>query len=493
MSDYRFDLPTDAMRRRVARGAMVSGLAQAFKLLVQIISVVLLSRLLPPAEFGIAAMAAPVLALAVLFQDFGLNQATVQKAALTHVEASALFWISALLGLVLGALLMLASPAVALFYRSPAPGQLTAAMAANVVVAGLGAQHVALLNRSMRFTALALLDTLAALLGLLVALGVALRYPSFWAIYFGALATTAVPAVGAWLLVKWAPSRPRRTAGLRALVSFGVGVTGFNFANLFARNLDKVLIGRAWGESPLGLYERAYRLMLFPLQQVNAPLQRVVLPALASLRDDPIRYRHAFLSALGPILLIALPGIAFLTATADLVIPVLLGDRWSESAAIFAALGVAGLVQPLNYAASWLFITQGRTWAYMRWGVFNAVTCAVAFLLGLPYGPLGVAIAYAASEMLRTPVLWAYATHEGPVRLRDVVRIAGPHLAGAFAALAGLRLVMPLLGRSDIAFLGAALLLCYAVALAVALLFPSGKQTVRGLLRLMHQRAPGTE
>ena len=474
-----FEAPSAELRGRVARGIAVSGLAQAVRVLAQICSVILLGRLLPPAQFGLAAMAAPVLAIAVMFQEFGISQAIVQKPKLEAGEASVLFWIGFGLSVVLAIALMLAAPLAAAFYREPEVGHLTAAMALTLAVYGAGAQHIALLNRGMRFEILASLDAAGALLGLVAALIWAWFDPTFWALYAGSLVTALVPALGAWIFVGWIPALPKRNAGAGGAIKFGAGVTGSNMALFFSRNMDNVLIGRRWGEVPLGLYDRAYKLMLMPLQQVNAPLARVMLPALARMLDEPDRYRHAFLRTVNQLMLVLFPGIAFMTGTADLIVPFLLGDKWIEAAPIFAFLGMAGLAQSLNNTCAWLFLSQARTWELMRWGIFNAVFCVAGFVIGLPYGPAGVAAVFAIGEFIRTPLLWGYATRTGPVRWRDAVRLAVPHLLGAFAALGVVRLVSHQMGAMPILVFGIALPLAYVMAYGTVALFPQGRTALR--------------
>ncbi len=472
-----FEAPTAALRGHVTRGATISAAAQVVRLLTQIGSVVLLSRMLAPSEFGIVAMAAPVLALTLLFQEFGLTQAVVQKPEMNSAQASALFWISLGISAGFALLLLLVSPLVALFFNEPRVGDLTAAMAANAIITGAGAIHLALLNRTMRFGTLAILDTAAAVLGLAAGLAWAWVAPSFWAVFVASLVTAAVPAIGAWFSVGWIPGRLRRKTGAGAAVHFGAGVTGFNVANFFARNLDKVMIGRAWGDHVLGLYDRSYKLMLLPIQQINAPLSRVMLPALSRMTEEPDRYRHAFLRTMHQLLLLTLPGIAFMVASADTLVPTLLGPNWTDAAPIFAALGLAGLVQPLNNPCGWLFVSQGRTWEFMRWGLFNAVTCVIGFAIGLPYGALGVAVVYVAGEFLRTPLLWHYVTRKGPVRRVDAARLALPHLVGAGAVMLVVRFVVARIDAPWLA-LGIGVFCAYITAAITVSLFPQGREAL---------------
>jgi PST family polysaccharide transporter len=213
-----------------------------------------------------------------------------------------------------------------------------------------------------------------------------------------------------------------------------------------------------------------------------------MVPALSRLNGEPDRYRSAYLRVMRLMLLVALPGVATAVATSDILIPFFLGEQWRESSDIFRALGFAGLLQPLNNPAGWLFISQGRSGDFMRWGIVTAVTSTLAFVIGLPYGALGVAVAYAVSEYLRTPFLWIYVGRKGPLRVGDVYRAATPFVLGAHLALAAVWFAKPSLPHQKILAIVAAAILSYLIAVVVALLFPSGRETLRESLTLLSTR-----
>ncbi|CAH2397567.1 lipopolysaccharide biosynthesis protein [Mesorhizobium ventifaucium] len=490
MQANAFDPPEGSLRRSVGRGAIITALAQSVRVATQIVSVIVLSRLLSPQDFGVVAMCAPVLAFIALFQDFGLTQATVQKSGIKHEEVNYLFWVNVAVSALLACVLAGAAPLVAAFYGEPRVAGLVAALGLQIITYGLGAQHLALLTRRMQFARLAIIDVASAVAGLIVSIAWTFIDRSYWALFAGTLTAAVLPTICFWASSRWRPSLPRKVDGISELINFGAGITGFNFANYFARNLDNVLIGKYWGEAQLGLYDRAYKLLLFPLSQITNPLSKVMVPALSRLKDEPDRYRSAYLRVMPLILLVALPGVAFATAMADVLIPFVLGEQWRQSSSIFLALGFAGLLQPLNNPAGWLFISQGRSGDFMRWGIVTAVTSVLAFLLGLPYGALGVAIAYAVSEYLRTPFLWMYIGRTGPLRAGDMLRAATPFVLGGHLALAAVWFARPSLPDSHLAALIAAALLSYAVAFAVAMLFPFGREAMREVLKFLPARRP---
>ncbi len=488
METSAFDPPEGSLRKSVGRGAVVTAIAQSVRVATQIVSVIVLSRLLSPQDFGVVAMCAPVLAFIALFQDFGLTQATIQKTGITHGEINYLFWVNVAVSAVLACVLAGAAPLVAAFYGEPRVTGLVAAFGLQILAYGLGAQHVALLTRRMEFTRLATIDVASAVAGLAVSIAWTFIDRSYWALFAGTLTGAVLPTLCYWASSRWRPGLPRKVDNISDLINFGAGITGFNFANFFARNLDNVLIGKYWGEAQLGLYDRAYKLLLFPLSQITNPLSKVMVPALSRLKDEPDRYRSAYLRVMPLILLVALPGVAFATAMSDVLIPFVLGEQWRASASIFLALGFAGLLQPLNNPAGWLFISQGRSGDFLRWGIITAVTSVLAFLVGLPYGALGVAIAYAISEYLRTPFLWLYVGKSGPLKASHVLHAATPFVLGAHLALAAVWFAKPFLPQQQVVALASGAVLAYVITVAVALLFSAGREALGEALKLMPKR-----
>ena len=271
MSNAAYNGPIDGLKQSAVKGAFFTSLAQIAKVIVQFGSVIALSRLLSPADFGLLAMVAPLYGLTLIFQDLGLGHATVQSAQVTAAQSSALFWINVAASLCLAVPIIFAAPAVGWFYGDERVVALTRAFAVVIVVGALGTQQSALLNRSIRFRFLAALDTTATLAGFLGAVLLAALFHTYWALFVAVAISTTVSVVGAWIGTGFVPRLPRRGSGAGRMVRLGVGIASHNVFAFLARNLDNVLIGRVWGDVPLGLYDRAYKLLLFPLTSDQRP------------------------------------------------------------------------------------------------------------------------------------------------------------------------------------------------------------------------------
>jgi PST family polysaccharide transporter len=210
------------------------------------------------------------------------------------------------------------------------------------------------------------------------------------------------------------------------MIGFGANITGFHFLNYFARCGDNLLIGRVWGEVPLGLYDRSYKLMIAPLHQISTPLAHLLIPALSRLNHQPAAYRSAYFRALGVFQVVSCPLMAFLAVMAPHVVQVVLGPRFAEAAPILRWLAIAGFAQPLSNSLGWLYASQGRGRELMRWGLVGCPLILLSFVIGIPWGPLGVARAYAGMIcFVIIPLAISYAGAQGPVSRADLWRMVG--------------------------------------------------------------------
>ncbi len=429
---------THDLSRRSRRGGVVLLSAQVMRMLGQVATLVVLARLLPPSAFGLLAMVAAIGAVLDLVKEFGLSAATIQKQNITHAQVSALFWINASVGAALGLGLFLAAPLLAAFYGQPELEAVARWLALGFAVSGLTVQHWALLRRQMRFGAIAGMETAADLLSFGTAIGLAAYGAGYWALVAQRLVSPVLLMLGSWALCRWRPARPARTAGVRGLLEFGASVTGSGLAVVFSRSIDQILIGWLWGPALLGLYERTTRLLLLPINTINAPVYAAAMPALSRLIDQPERYRSMFGQVMQKLALLTMPAFALAAVTADWIVRILLGPSWTDAMPLVALFSVSAIFLPVLTAVGLLYMTQARTGEMLRATLIDAVLCVAAILAGLHWGVVGIAAALAVVGLLvRLPIAFWLATRHGPVSMGLVWRaIAPPASAAAMVVLA---------------------------------------------------------
>lgn len=469
--------------RIALRGGLLTGGAQGIKIAVQFLSVVVLARLLAPEDFGLVASVGPIVAFVALFQNLGLQQAVIQRSDINQRQLNHVFWVSTLVGLCCSLVVAALAPAVALFYGDARMTGITLAAAAPLLLGSLAALPLALMNRRLKFGQLALNDVITAVAGLVATVAAALAGLGYWSLVIGPAVSALVALVAAWRVAQWQPGKPSFRID-REILSFGANLTGFNLVNFFARNLDTILIGKFSGATELGYYDRAYKLMLFPLQNISQPLTRLMIPLMSRIQDDKRRFRDIYMDTNWLLAAVTAPGIAALTMTSPEVVSLLFGERWLAVAPIFAWLGIASLTQPISNTTGWIFICQGKTGTMFRWGIYSSAVTVAAFIVGMRWGAVGVAAAYAISGyVLRIPVLAVLLNRVGPVTAGDFLIVQALFIVSALVSWGGFRLLpVQVTSGPDLLTVAVAIVLNYAVALVSMLLLPQARKALTNAL-----------
>ena len=463
---------------------------QAVKLAVNIIGIVVLSRLLTPDDFGLIAMVTSLTGIALVLKDMGLSAATIQNSTITNAQVNSLFWVNAAVGAIICLLVILSAQAFVWFYGQPKLVPIVFASAAAFLIGGVSVQHQALLSRRMEFLRLALVDISSMVLGTLFGVGLALAGCGYWSLVAMQLVTVASATGFLWIASRWRPSFPSFDRSALNMISFGAHLTGINLLNYIAINVSNILIGRFWGAQQLGLFTRAYQLLLLPLNQINGPVSAVAIPVLSRLVAEPERYRRAYLEILNKILWLTIPGIAFLVATSNVLLAVTLGPQWTQADALYAWLSTMGFVIPLRNTVTWLFITQGRTSELFRFSCLDSIVTVVTILIGLPWGPVGISACFSiAGLLIRTPLLLWLVGRRGPVKTTDLYRALVRAIPLGIAVWLVIWLVKPhLLFMSPPACLTFLFLIAAVIVMSLTLATGSGRSVVREITRLIRER-----
>jgi PST family polysaccharide transporter len=443
--------------------------AQAAKFALSLASTVILARLLSPRDFGLVAMVTTVTGFLLVFKDAGLSIATVQREGITHAQVSNLFWINIGISFLSSLVVAASAPLIAAFYHDDRLVRITLFLSTTFLLSGSTIQHQALLKRQMRFKAIALIEVGCMAVSIVVGIGLALLRYGYWSLVGSALSMEATGLLLTWSVSQWRPRLPSRRSGIRPLLGFGAHLTLSSLIFYLARGMDNVLIGRFYGPASVGLYSRASALLMRPIEQFLGPVNAVFVPALSRLQSQPERYRTTFLRLYEAVALVGFIFTAWFLALAHPLTLVLLGRKWEQATIIFGGFTIAALGVPLAGASTWLFTSQGRGRDMLTAGSINACVTVLSFVVGLPFGPVGVAMAFSISgPLVRLPILYFIVGRRGPVRTIDLWAIFFRHLpvwivvfCGTWLALSQVENLVPV----------AQLLICAPVGLLTAVAY----------------------
>jgi len=426
---------TKDLKEKVIRGGFAKVCAQAANFALRIGSLMVLARLLSPKDFGLVGMVLAITGVLNLFRDFGLSAASVQRATVTDEQISTLFWINILVGVILGLLLAGMAPVVVAFYHEPHLLWVTIVLASAFIFNAAGVQHSALLQRQMRFTALATIDVISLVVSTSVGISMAVAGFGYWALVAAGVSLPLVTTLGLWLTTGWIPGRPRTKVGLHSMLRFGGTLTLLNVVVYIANNLEKVLLGRFWGADALGIYGRSYQLINIPTDNLNSAAGEVAFSALSRVRNDASRLRNYFLKGYSLVLALTIPITIGVALFAHDLIFVLLGPKWKDAAEIFRLLSPTILVFALINPLAWLLHSLGMVGRSLKVALVLSPLVIGGYLMGLPYGPKGVAFGYSAVLTLWVIPHIAWCLHGTAISLRDIVLVVSrPLISGILAA-----------------------------------------------------------
>jgi O-antigen/teichoic acid export membrane protein len=486
------------LRGRSLRGGVVNLSSQGAQFFIQTTATVVLARLLTPADFGLVAMVATVTGLGQAFADLGLSEATIQRKDISHEQVSALFWINVAIGLGLMLITIALAPVLARFYREPRLISITLLLSLTFLIGGLRVQPDALLKRQMRFSSLATRDVASYLVAVPVAITMAWRGAGYWAIVALPLTLNFTQMVLSWVMVRWRPGPPRRDAEVRSMIAFGGNVAASYFIVTVSRSADNVLIGWYLGAGPLGLYSRAYNLLMLPVRQLSLPASSVAIPAFSRTQGDPERFARYYLRAVNLIMWISAPIFGFLFVAAKPAIVLILGNQWGGATPVFQILTLSALAQLLLESTIWLFVSRGKSHQLLRLLLIISPIVVCSYAIGLPFGIKGVALSGSLVLLSILPWMLRFSFRGTNLTLQRLGRaILCPValcLAGVLLAELALRLTSPdrIVSQLLVVALG------FAAAYSLALLVPPVREEMMSLkklsseLRLTNQTAQPT-
>jgi len=404
---------------------------------IAFISIAIVARLLTPADYGLVAMVASATAFFSIFADFGLSLVTVQRPHLSHEQHSTLFWINVAFGLLLGTLAAALGPALVWFYGDVRLLSVTLALAIVFPVAALGTQHEALLKRNMKFRRLASVRLLSSIVSAAAGIAAAFLGWGYWALVVQPLALAASATIMFWLAVHWMPSRPARCEGLRGMLGFGGALTAHGMIGYFANNMDSILIGRFWGDAILGLYATSYNLMMRPVSLAGYGVGEAAIPSLSRAAAASEGLPSAFRRMFAVSCVLGLPMFLVGVIWPDDIVRTLLGAKWTDATAIIPWLFLAGLARMLMVPTGWIYVASGRPKRMLAWQLMWTPFVLLSFVVGLPYGPVGVAACYAGVNCLGLGFSYAFCFRGTDMHLSDVfVTLLAPTICAVGCALA---------------------------------------------------------
>ena len=387
-------------RQKVLSGLSWSVLGRGFNQVVTVGIGILLARLLSPEVFGLLGMVVIFTGFANLFNGLGLGAAIIQSDDITEAHLSSIFWLNVGCGIGLFAFFVVAAPWIADFYGEPMLVSLTSVLAFQFVIGSINSVHETLFRKAVDFRPIALISIGTTVVSGAVGVGMALSGYGVWSLVGKSLTGSVTGTVAYWIVSPWRPSLRFDWGATKELLGFSLNLVGEQVLNYWVRRVDDLLIGKIIGPAALGLYTKAYGLMLMPLNQVSRVISQVLFPSLSTIKNDPSRVKRLYLRAAQTVALITFPMMLGLLATSETVVLAVLGKQWERMVPILRTFCVLGLAQSVGALIGNLFKSQGRADLMLRLGVFVKLWMIGAIIIGIQWGVMGVTVCYTFASLV---------------------------------------------------------------------------------------------
>lgn len=425
-------MPVSSLTNRTLKGFFWLFAGKGAQSVLQVVVLMVLARLLSPAEFGVVGAAMVVIGFSQIFSELGVGPAIVQRVELDLAHIRAGFTLSILFSSLTGVVIMLSAPMFATFFRMPELEPIVRFLAVIFPVTGLAVVGEALLQREMRFKKLTAIGLVSYVFGYGM-VGIVLAATGFgvWAL---AIAQLSQAAMNAFMLL-WVR---REVIGVTfdktkfaQLLNFGAGLSLAKIANYLARQIDNFVVGRWLGADALGAYGRAYQFLMTPTNLFGSVMNQVLFPAMASVQNDKEKLARAYTRALAVIAMVALPVSGILVVLAPEIVAVLLGPQWGAVVVPFQVLAAFLLFRTsykisdsLARALGVVYQSAWRQWVY-------AFAVLIGAWLGHFAGLGGVALGVGLAVCLHFFLMLQLSVHVSGASWRELASIHIRHLSFA--------------------------------------------------------------
>lgn len=367
-----------SLKNQAARGVKWTALSTLITALLDFVQMIVLARILCPADFGLMAMVLVVVRFAEIFSDMGVSSAIIYRRDTTRDHLSSLFWLNIMAGVAVTLCVLVAKPLVVSFYHEPRLSRLISLAACIFLVGSLGQQFQVLLQKVLQFNRLAFIQVSEHVVRGATAIILALYGLGAASLVAGHMAGVSVRVALLFCVCRrdWMPRFHFSMADLKGYAGFGLyqmGNKGVNFFNLY---LIQLLIGRVLGASALGFYTLAFDLVLRPIGVINPIITRVAFPVFSMIQGDAAMVRRGYLKMLRFLSLVNFPLTLGIGAVAGVAVPVIYGDQWMPSVVLVQILSVLAMLYSTGNPVGSLLLSHGRADRAFYW---NMAKIAIQF------------------------------------------------------------------------------------------------------------------
>lgn len=383
---------SDSLKNKTVRGTLWSSVERFSVQGIQFLVMIIMARILTPADYGLVGMLAIFIAISQSLIDSGFSQALIRKQDRSEVDNSTVFYFNIGVGVILYLILFACAPLIANFYNEPILESLTKLIGLGLIFNSLAVVQRALLTVNLDFKT----QAKASLIGAIVsgAIGIYTAYTGFgvWSIVYLQISNYGITVLLLWIFSKWRPQWRYSWTSFRELFNFGSKLMVSGLIDTLYRNIYLIVIGKVFKASDLGYYTRASQFSDFASSNVTGIFQRVTYPVLCEIQNDDDRLRDAYRRMLRMSAFVIFPLMMGLAGVARPMVIAILTEKWLFSAVLLQILCFSAMWYPVHAINLNLLQVKGRSDLFLKLEIIKKIIGVTILCITVPFGLIAMCI-----------------------------------------------------------------------------------------------------
>lgn len=373
-------------KNKMFKGVFWSAVERYSGTIMSLIVSMILARLLRPEDYGIVAIVLVIIGFLNIFSSMGIGPAIIQRDDLSKDDINNLFTMSIFIALILSSLLFISSWGIAWYYTNPQIVPICQLLSVSVFFTSLNLVPHALMSKNMRFKEMAKRTLVVQVVTGVISVGAALKGFGVYSLVISPILSSIITFVYFWKCYPVYISKHFSFEPFKKIWKFSSYLFAFDFFNYFAGNLDKLIIGKLMPLASLGYYEKSYRLMQMPLQNVSSVVSPVMQPIMSSFQNDYEVMATKYNRIIKFLATISFPLAVILIFNGHELVYLFFGSQWGAAVPSFQIFAIALPFQMILNTSGGIWTSSNAT-NYMFWtGMANTLITCMGYILGACIG-----------------------------------------------------------------------------------------------------------
>ncbi len=390
-------------------GVSLVGALRLSTRLITFAKIAILARLLTPEQFGLFGIATIVLAFLEIITESGINVFLIQEKAELKKFINTAWVISIVRGLTISLIILLTTPFIASFFRSPDSRTILYLISLVPFLRGFINPAVVRFQKELKFSKEFIFRLFTFSFDAIFAVAFALRIHSALSLVFGMIAGALAEIFLSHFLIKPRPKLNFEKQKMAVVINRGKWITLAGFFNYLFENVDNAVVGRLLDMTSLGFYQNTYKISSLPLSEVADVVKKVAFPIYVKFSDDLVRLKKAFLKSVLAISLIVIPIGLILLCFPQVVVRIILGEKWLAVVPVLRVMSFFGVIRAIIASSYPVFLSLKKqeyiTYSMLA-GILGLALTIVPFVQR--FGITGAGLSALTGTLFEIPVVSYY-------------------------------------------------------------------------------------